>query len=139
MKNKKFIIKPEDGVVVGIFTEDNNGFSRILREATSDASDIQKDIVMALCSYKGYLWDNKPIRSVARCSSDDEWNEEIGKKVAETKLDLKRHVKLIRQYDVLIGELHKLENKLYERQQDHVDKFEKINDDLDHYFRGKVD
>ena len=29
MRNKKFIVKPEDGVVVGIFTEDNNGFSRI--------------------------------------------------------------------------------------------------------------
>ena len=136
--SKKFIIKPEEKIVVGIFKDKSNRYS-LFDELFRHFNKKELEILVDLCRQKGYMLPDKPIRSIARCHEDDVWNEETGRKVAEAKLDMKRHARFIRQYDSLIVTLHKILRMLCELQDEHVDKFERINDDFDHHFRGKVD
>ena len=105
--SKRYIVKPEERIVVGIYKDRYNGCS-LMDELYKNFNEEQIKLLINLCSVKGYLFPDKPIRSIARCHEEDIWNEETGRKVAEAKLDMKRHTRFIRQYDVLIGTLHKI-------------------------------
>ena len=95
--SKKYIVNENDGIVVRI--EERPGYYSGSEDFISDAAKTLSrdkfDVVSQIDNW--YIPFSSPIKSIARLSADDEWNEEVGKKVADSKYERKRHERVIRQ------------------------------------------
>lgn len=95
--SKKYIVNENDGVVVRVEERPDyyDGCEDFMADARKALPREQYMIVREADIVLGNLYS--PIKSIARLSEDDEWDEEIGKKVADSKYERKRHERVIRQ------------------------------------------
>lgn len=97
---KKYIIKPEDNVVVAIGEEDyiKNIDSEMKRYCDSMTFALLQDLA-AISAFNIY---NHSFKSVAKCDEYDEFNEKIGKEIAGGKADIKYHRAMANEYKKMI-------------------------------------
>lgn len=130
----KFFVKPEERIVVGVYEYDEDD---LWKEVYDRFPGWMLDIIeTAVSSEKFPIYPNV-IRATAVCSIDDEWNEEIGKKVVEAKINLKRHkrvCKMVAEIFRILNETAKsLLNDIYI---EHSEKIKSISNDIENYFNN---
>lgn len=143
--NKEFKIIPETKMVSGekypkiIDSDFVYGVKEAEREMIGAAGDVL-DII-----WDRYTWldDDKEkelfIHANAYCDERDEWDEKTGIEVCSSKLDMKNHYRLAKQYSRIYRLLQETAATVYRLCEMHVKKAKAIEDDLcSHYGRMKV-
>ena len=126
----KTIVKPEDKMVIKTGKIDAN---EIFEEITKGMSAARRAVVRVM------LWNKydkhfDKIRAIAKCSPDDEWNEEFGTKLAEQRFYLKRHERIIKIAQRLQNEFLNLAEVMSWIAFDHAVKSKRIQTDIENYF-----
>ena len=139
MENIKYIVKPEDGVVVGIYDTDVYREAELLRIRTN-----VPDFMM----YQGIIEDSLReildtgkgivIKAIAKCSPEDTFDEEYGKKLVAARIDYKYHKMMERATRYIAKKLQKARRCMFEGEILHQSKMDAIEDDLRGYFMVKV-
>ena len=87
-------------------------------------------------------WDSGEdlkVHANAYCDERDEWNEKTGMEVCSSKLDMKNHYRLAKQYSRIYRLLQETAAVVYKLCEMHLKKANAIDDDLvKHYGRLKV-
>jgi tRNA isopentenyl-2-thiomethyl-A-37 hydroxylase MiaE len=131
-KNIKYIVKPEEEMVIGIYEDNGEDLKKCIY---SLSSNIQKAI-LGIVLVPRYP---KQIKAIAKCHDGDEFDEEIGKKIVEAKINMKRHERMWRIHSHILESLQKAMNKLKNDQSVHLDKLYKIQDDYEKHYCGRVE
>ena len=96
MEDIKYIVKPEDKVVIGIL---NVNLGEYLRKMLSNQMSWHFGTIAyeALEDGDGWGIGNLEIKAIARCADGDEFDEAYGKKLVEARIYKKLHnrVKLV--------------------------------------------
>lgn len=141
IKDKLFKIIPEAKLVIGTtnkkYIEDdfNHGVRR-------EESYIISDAANCLGIHSSFDWfkdDDTTVYANAYCDERDEWDEKRGMEVCSSKLDMKNHLRLAKQYSRIYRLLQETAATVYRLCKMHVNKAQAIEDDLvNHYGRMKV-
>lgn len=138
MKGIKYIIKPEDGVVVGIYETNVYREAELLR-IRSNGPDYM--------TYHGFLEDSLreiltnnngsyfQIKAIAKCSHDDVFDAEYGKKLVAARIDYKYHKMMLSAVDYITKKLQKAEKAMLRGDFIHCEKMKSIKKDLNEYFK----
>lgn len=59
-------------------------------------------------------WHGKTYKGFARCSENDEWNEDLGKRLAAARVELKVARAREHQADIEMRQILRLQNQIYE-------------------------
>lgn len=133
-KDIKFFVKPEERIIVGVYEEDEDIF---MKEVYDKFPGWTLDVIEAMISSDRFPTYPNVIRATAVCSEDDEWNEEIGKKVVEAKINLKRHNRVCNMVVFIGSALNDIALRLvHDIYNEHNRKAEAIEHDLDTYFNN---
>lgn len=142
--NKEFKIIPEAKIVVGAmpkkYIEDDfiHGVKEIQREIITEAAE-QLDICYGEDMWYFDAEENTTVQATAYCDERDEWNEKRGMEVCSSKIDMKNHTRLAKQYSRIYRLLQETSEVVYRLCELHVKKAKAIEDDLvKHYGRLKV-
>ena len=137
MKGIKYIVKPEDGVVVGIYDTDIYREAELLRYRT-DVPDfmmyhgIIEDSLREI--FTNYGKDIK-IKAIAKCSHGDVFDAEYGKKLVAARIDYKYHKMMLFVVDYITKKLQKAEKAMLRGDFIHSEKMKSIKKDLNEYFK----
>ena len=134
---KRYIVNPEDRVVVAMY-DDVNAFDDAYEEVIKSCSHTTRGLFncpMMVMETAGDPSINT-LKALSRCDEVDTFDEKIGKDIAGAKLDMKRHLKFARQYDRYLGILEKAMGELYKLAKYHRDKARAIQDDLDRTYNN---
>lgn len=141
MENIKYIVKPEDGVVVGIYKTDIYREGELLRCRTN-APDFMMYHGLLEDSLREILTNDKgrdiEIKAIAKCSPEDTFDEEYGKKLVAARIDYKYHKMMERVTRYIAKKLQKARRCMLEGEMLHQSKMDSIEDDLRGYFMVKV-
>lgn len=141
MNNIKYIVKPEDGVVVGIYETDIYREAELLR-CRIDAPDYMMYHGLLEYFLREILTNNCGkdivIKAIAKCSPEDTFNEEYGKKLVAARIDYKYHKMMERVTRYIAKKLQKARRCMLEGEMLHQSKMDAIEDDLRGYFMVKV-
>ena len=132
MKDVKYIVKPEEKIVIGI-TEPVYLFGKYVSRIPKRIEELFS--ILYLITMRGY---EDGVKAIARCNEDDEWDERIGKDLVDQKLELKKTYKILRHVWRMKDTLTLMEGYLDEIIKENVDKINKLNDDIERHFLGKV-
>lgn len=140
MENIKYIVKPEDGVVVGIYDTDVYREAELLRCRTNvpDFMMYQGIIEDSLREVLTNYGKDIVIKAIAKCSPEDTFNEEYGKKLVAARIDYKYHKMMERATRYIAKKLQKARRCMLEGELLHQSKMDSIEDDLRGYFMVKV-
>lgn len=140
MENIKYIVKPEDGVVVGIYDTDVYREAELLRCRTNvpDFMMYQGIIEDSLREVLTNYGKDIVIKAIAKCSPEDTFNEEYGKKLVAARIDYKYHKMMERVTRYIAKKLQKARRCMLEGEMLHQSKMDSIEDDLRGYFMVKV-
>ena len=127
----KYIVKENEGLVIGEMINKPN----ILHEMESYGLD---DFFRIAIKRPNVINDVK-IKAIARVSGDDIFDAETGKKLVEAKINMKRHARLARQYWSILQYLKKAITKFEMLYEMHAEKVNRICEDIDRHWRGKLD
>lgn len=143
--NKEFKIIPEAKMVTGekypklIESDFIYGVKEAERGVIGAAGD-ELDII-----WDSYSWIDEDeekeitIHANAYCDERDEWDEKTGIEVCSSKLDMKNHYRLAKQYSRIYRLLQETAATVYRLCELHLKKAKAIEDDLcNHYGRMKV-
>lgn len=129
---KKFYVKPDDGVVVARYEV---GHAPSIDEEIfhgGKCCESTKDLMgnfSLLFTRKDLPIDS--LKAIAVCDDEDSFDENAGKDIAGSKLDLKYHMKLAKQYERLLTVLIRAMGELNNLANYHWEKVKNIQDDLD--------
>ena len=129
----KYIVKPEEKIVIGIYTRRSDDY--LLNRMSSYSNVVKNIFELALLDHES----ESEIKAVAKCHEDDEFNEEFGKKLVEAKINKKRHQRLLRQLDVACKDLCSCMEAYHDLCREHTKKIVSINNDLKNYFKVEED
>ena len=140
MENIKYIVKPEDGVVVGIYDTDVYREAELLRIRTNvpDFMMYQGIIEDSLREILTNYGKDIVIKAIAKCSPEDTFDEEYGKKLVAARIDYKYHKTMERVARYIAKKLQKARRCMLEGEILHQSKMDAIEDDLRGYFMVKV-
>ena len=132
--SKKYIVNEHDGIVVRI--EEMPDYYDGCEDFMTDAQKaLPREQYMIVCEVdRVSIPIYSPIKSIAHLSEDDEWDEEIGKKVADSKYERKRHERVIRQANITKKLLLKTIAGLDEIIARHEKKRDALAEDYQKYF-----
>ena len=125
---KKYNVNKDKGVIVAYDAAPGN----LLDEKISS---LLKNVIRVIRTMD--LSYFAPIKGIARLAEGDTWNEELGKKVADAKLALKYHKRIINQALYCQKVLIKMINELDAIIAKHYKKVKSIEDDYNRYFLKK--
>ena len=130
MGSIKYIVKPEEGVVVGIGTY---SYTEMFPQFKYDS--LNWDQFHLFNSLAGFYWDDtKQFRAVARCSAPDEFDMEFGKKLVAAKIQLKKNEYICKEINKMFKRYEKLEKKMMGHYKQCFEKMDFIDKDLREYF-----
>ena len=135
-KNIKYIVKPEEEMVIGIYDDNGEDLKKCIYSLSADIQNAIFDLVFIDNMVQRYP---KQIKAIAKCHDGDEFDEETGKKIVEAKIDMKRHERMWRIHSHILESLQKAMNKLKNDQSVHLDKLYKIQDDYEKHYCGRVE
>lgn len=158
----KYTVKPEYKVVIGEFcdwddwkealaslSDKKAKFCRILFGDTEaltldDQLEVAKFLVGQRVDLHSIFFgkNNTPkypsiIKAKAKCSDDDIWDEERGKKLVDQKIMLKRFLRICKRakaVEKFCDDISKSMREIYDK---YMSKAEAVQKDIDVYFRGK--
>lgn len=136
MNNIKFIVKPEEGVIVGILTGNMENYL----ESMLDQMPLKlRQIASTALSMPDYLWsfEDINIKAIARCAKGDKFDETFGKKLVEAKIYKKLHNKIKMKLRRAWTDLQKTAKRLEDEEVVHGRKEYMIQKDLEEYFDVK--
>lgn len=124
MNEIKYIVKPEEGIVIGIMENTKDMYDEVtqsakcdnLRRLISEIIDISAEFPLE-------------IKAIARVKDGDTFDEETGKRIVEKKLYGKLHDRLARQYSHLQNIIENLYETALNMESIHIDKYIKIGED----------
>lgn len=136
-KEIKYIVKPEEKMVIGIYELPH---SEVLCELNNFTYS-EREIIRAIFLYSERFADdiNNPyrtkfIKAIARCHGDDEFDETFGKKLVEAKISKKRHEIVCKQLIAILEIVGGFREKAMDLLSKHDDKQFHILRDLKDYF-----
>jgi len=132
----EYIVKKDEGVIVK--TYEDFGSADFLDEAKKLMPNDYYDLAWMITKYYRF-YPNYPgvIKCVAKLAQNDTWDEERGKKVVDSKLALKKHLRVKRQASVMKSSLEKMIGYLDKIIQKHDEKAKAIMDDYERHFMGR--
>lgn len=136
-KNIKYIVKPEEEMVIGIYEDSGEDLKNFVYSLPT--SEMRRNIIDMVYTYDIVPFFPEQIKAIAKCHDGDEFDEEIGKKIVEAKINIKRHERIWRVYSHLLEFLQKTMNMLKNDQSVHLDKLYKIQDDYEKHYCGRVE
>ena len=127
-KNCKFIVKPEDRMVIcvidnSVFGEERKKVSDILLDFIFDNEYSNVDICTSY-DFDKKLRMPKSFIGKAVCAEEDEWNEELGKKIAYSRAKNKLYTSFYKRANLFIQETDRRLNYM-------IDKFNNFGVTLD--------
>lgn len=135
MRCDKYIVKPEQGVVVG--TLYRNGCDGIYLETNYDAKHKLLNMFIELLIRRGLIEDIKdvphPFKGVAKCQAPDEFSEKTGKQIVDIKTTYKYHVAMARKYRQLIRIFRKMVREAELLEQKHWKAAIKLDEKLESF------
>lgn len=132
MNNIKYIVKPEDGMVIGIMEDVKNINIEI---AANEKCKLLDEVLYIKAFNIGKKYPDK-IKATARVKDGDNFDEVTGKRIVEKKLYRKLHERLARQYSQLQDVINNLSIITSNMESIHIDKAIRINED---YIKKYVD
>ena len=132
MNDIKYIIKPEDGMVIGIMEDVKNIHNEIV---ANEKYKLLDEVLYIKAFNIGEKYPDK-IKATARVKDGDKFDEVTGKRIVEKKLYRKLHERLARQYSQLQDVINELSIITSNMESIHIDKAIKINED---YIKKYVD
>lgn len=143
MREKNYIVNPEKKIVVAILKAniDNvDDMKGIADEVIRECSRTTIYAILELIEKAGdFDMSNLDIpyevlyKGIAKCDEHDEFNEEIGKKIAGNKAEMKYHIAMAKKYKVLVSLIEKAYEELYVLECKHANKAFKINNNIKKY------
>lgn len=130
-KDIKFIVKPEDGVVIGIYQFKPYVALRGVR------SQLNKQQKWALDNLLESAYSTYTVKAIAKCAPNDEFSEEFGKKLVEARIFNKCHLMLQKQLEHVSSDLTMLQAAVDDGCFEHMTKAIKIKHDINEYFYMK--
>ena len=124
----KYIIKPEDGMVIAVLKTSYRKFWQKIE------SQLSWDEYDALYQLKRPHYSALEIKGVAKCAEGDVFDEEYGMKLAEAKIYSKLHNIIARDIMNVVKKLDKMRYTLLSHSFKHISKSIKIDKDLGDYF-----
>lgn len=133
MEDIKYIVKPEDKVVIGIL---NVSLDEYLRKMLSNQMSWRFGTIAyeALENEDGWGIGKFEIKAIARCADDDEFDETYGKKLVEARIYKKLHNKVKLVLRKAVKDLWKVAYILEQEEVKHGRKEFYIKRDLKEYF-----
>ena len=133
MEPIKFIVKPEDGVVIGIYEWN------IYDELDSIRSRLNKRCKWAFDALVGdegvrHSFTSCTVKAMAKCSGDDVFDEAFGKKLVEAKIHRKCHQKVLKMINSMSWNISKIQDEIDEAYAKHNAKFINLDKDINGYF-----
>lgn len=127
----KYIVKPEEGLVIGIYygNERDDIWETIFSQLPMSEMFAVIELVCA-SGNKDYT-----IKAIAKCSEEDEFDPEYGKKLVEAKIYRKLHANAIRKIEKLMKNFDKISMRLQNERIRHEWKVSNIDKDLKEYFK----
>ena len=130
MDNIKYIVKPEEKMVIGLYEIE---IPEILNY-TDHMKLCEHNIIIDIMSNSGMLCRDVTVKAIARCSGNDEFDVEFGKKLVAAKICKKRKEIIMKHCAKISDILTILANKVYEIGLRNSEKYEYISKDLVDYF-----
>lgn len=127
-KDIKFIVKPEDGVVIGIYQFMPYEALRSMR------SRLNEQQLWALDNLLERTYSTYTVKAIAKCAPNDEFSEEFGKKLVEARIFHKCHLMLQKQLEHVNNNLVMLQLAVENGHYKHMTKAIKIKNDINEYF-----
>lgn len=124
MNDIKYIVKPEDGMVIGIMEDVKNIHNEIV---ANEKCKLLDELYIKAFNI-GEKYPDK-IKATARVKDGDKFDEVTGKRIVEKKLYRKLHERLARQYSQLQDIIEDLYKTALNMESIHVDKYTKISED----------
>lgn len=133
MNNIKYIVRPEDKVVVGILEVD---LEDCLEPLFGQMNPHLRSIAYKALESTEVRWvlDHYTIRGIARCADDDEFDEVYGKKLVEAKIYKKLHEKIQKALCRASDDMLNTVRKFTEEAVRHGKKVDGIQKDMKEYF-----
>ena len=129
----KYIIKPEERVVVGKFFDPKRYLVNMIYN--SRASDY--NIYSKLKDHKDFHDRPDVIVAVAKCDPRDEFDVELGMKIVKSKIDYKRHIRAAMDMRNMRDIIGRVLDNLVDNIDYHLDKADSIyNDYLEYFVEG---
>ena len=125
MTQPKYIIKPEDGVVICSITANGNNYCyNNLCDVIAHSPKLQKKY--------GLRWidKDKVFTAVAKLHNGDKWDEIKGKRIAESKCKRKIYKFYLRLYSTIYNEILNKDIKLLNQHRDNL--FYCVNREANH-------
>ena len=131
-----YIVKKDEGVIIK--THEDYFSTDFLNEVKKSMPNDYYALAVMITKYCRF-YPNYPgvIKCVAKLAENDTWNEEHGKKVVDSKLALKKHLRVKRQASVMKSSLEKMIGYLDKIIQKHDEKAKAIIDDYERHFMGR--
>lgn len=129
----KYIIKPQDKIVIGIYQGSVLDYIDDFIIKSLNVSEFHCfNAITNFDKIEGIL--GAEIKAIARCSDEDVFDAEFGKRLVEARIYRKIHKKIIDIAENFFINLKKLECKVYEFEFNHRIKINSIDRDLREYF-----
>lgn len=123
MRGTKFIVKPEEKIVVAIMSGMEDVTNEVLRKCTKSTQHVVDELISSGRHFNCPKLDlpyKTEFRSVARCDDRDIFDEKIGKNISENKALLKYHTTMQRKYGRLSELLKKASKEIEELRINHI-------------------
>lgn len=139
MREKRFIVKPEEKVVVAIMDAYCDGIQEeVEKKSTRLTANLVQHIITndyrKGLNYPNYeIHYNVPYKGVSKCDKDDEFDEKKGKNIAGNKADMKYHIAMMKKYKRLKDIFAKASDEMYELEMEHLNKVDNIKESLQKY------
>ena len=127
-----YIVMKENGIVVKYY--EKPGVEDFADEVAKSLPQWAYDLVMLLVI--SYYFPEYPdvIRGVAKLAKNDTWNEDIGRKVADAKVNLKRHERIAKQAAIVKKALLRVVDEMDKIIEKHSRKAAAIRNDYNSYY-----
>ena len=130
MKCDKYIIKPEEKIIVGEMKRTTP--KNVMSESLDKNEDLYS-LFYILCT-KGAIKDIndvlQPFKGVARCQEEDEFSEKTGKQIADMKVGYKYHMSMYKKYQQLLSIIRDIECDVMDLKDSHIEKAIKLDEKL---------
>lgn len=142
MREKRFIIKPEEKVVVAIMDASNRGVTdEIVSKCTKSTMYAALNLIMN--AYDMNVPDleipyNASYKGVSTCDEHDIFDEKKGRDIAESKADMKYHTAMAKKYKRLVDILAKAQKEIHVLELEHQLKSLRIEERLCKYLESNT-
>ena len=123
----KYVVKPEEKMVIGWINMCDNGISCVGVELKDNFWDLLRSLGV------DDIWQQKErvLKAVSRCDERDEFDEKIGKKIVADVLEKKYHTLMMKKYEQIE---RKMDNIL-----DNVDKLTMMHNERLNELQARID